>query len=912
MKVRRRRSRFHIYIIAALIVVFLLLILNKIYTDYLWFSKLGFETVWSVSIWTKVMIFLAAAILFFLIVGINLYLAQQSQKIGISLRIKLIILAVISLFVGLSFQGQWMTVLSFLNRTSFGLKDPIFSNDISFYVFTLPFLNMLWSFAALVATIALIAVVLGYFESMIKQLFTGRSAKIEVRPNDPVVHIKRNLKNISRNAKIHIAIMTAVLFILFGLKHILERYNILYSTEGVVFGAGYTDTAIILPSLILLSIVAFITAAIIIAWGFFPMKILQKKKHILTVLIIIYLVINFLGTIVVPGIVQHFVVNPNEINLEQRFIENNIKYTLLGYNLVNVEQQNVDIQDSLTYKDLMEEQGTLHNIRILDWRPLEQSYKQLQEIRPYYDLSEIDIDRYTIGGNYTQVMLSPREMLQSSLDPNAQTWLNRHLVYTHGYGVVMSPVSSVTPQGRPKFLIQDIPPITDYPNLEIERPEIYYGMKTDNFVFVNTKTDEFNYPKGDENIYTNYEGEGGVEVDGFVRKASFALRFQDINILLSPNIKDDSRVMFNRNIQKRINEITPFLILDRDPYIVVEDGKVYWIQDAYTASSSFPYSEPIQVNNNVINYIRNSVKVVVDAYSGKTTYYVFDTKDPLIKTYMKMFPDLFEKAESMPEGLRNHIRYPELIFTVQTEIYKDYHMLNPKVFYTKEDAWERPTEVYGTNAKQIQEPYYITMKLPESEETEFILMTSYTPKRKANIISWFAAKCDDEYGKLVLYKFQKDKVILGPEQIEAMISSDSDFSQLETLWGGSGSRVLRGNLLVIPIKDSLLYVEPIYLEAESSEIPELKKIVVSDGTSVVIEDTFEESIEKLFLGRVPEDEEPGDELPGQDRTQSELIDEAGKVYEDIEEAMEDKDWTQFGIKMDELEEVLEKLKSSTE
>jgi len=554
----------------------------------------------------------------------------------------------------------------------------------------------------------------------------------------------------------------------------------------------------------------------------------------------------------------------------------------------------------LTSEMLDEAKETIDNIRILDWRPLTKTYKQTQEIRLYYDLAGIDIDRYTINGKYTQVMLAPRELDQRQITEKAKTWVNLHMVYTHGFGVVMSPVNQVTKQGLPHYFIKDIPPIytVDEEKLKISKPQVYYGEKDNGFVLVNTKTKEFDFPKGDTNEYINYDGKGGVVLNSFLKKLLMAIRFSDVKILLSSDISTESKIMFTRHIAQRISKLTPFIGLDKDPYLVIDKGRLLWIVDAYTFSGNFPYSEKY----GQINYIRNSVKIVVDAYDGSVIYYVMNTKDPIIATYTKIFPNQFKQFEDMPESLKEHIRYPVDLFKIQAHIYSTYHMDDVKVFYNKEDAWQIPYEVYGVGQKVKVEPYYIIIKLPKEDKAEFVLMTSFSPMKKDNMIAWMAARSDGEYyGKLILYKFQKDKLIYGPLQIEAKIDQDSEISKQLTLWSQQGSRVTRGNLLVIPINDSILYIEPLYMQAETGQLPELKRVLVSDGIRVVMEENLAMALEVLF-GKTKQVIVEKEKKSG-----PKLVEEAQTYYDLIEDAMKQGDWAGIGDNLGKLGRVLDRL-----
>jgi uncharacterized membrane protein (UPF0182 family) len=507
-----------------------------------------------------------------------------------------------------------------------------------------------------------------------------------------------------------------------------------------------------------------------------------------------------------------------------------------------------------------------------------------------------------IDGEYRQVLLSSRELDQGQLPDEAKTWVNIHQIYTHGYGVVMSPVNEVTEQGLPNYFVKDIPPIYTVaePSIRIERPEIYFGEAANEYVIVNTGTKELDYPKGDSNEYVSYEGKGGIALDSFGKKVLMALRFGDVKILLSSDINPQSRIMIYRNIQERVERITPFIFLDSDPYMVIDNGKLLWIQDGYTLSGNFPYS----AKTAKINYIRNSVKVVIDAYDGTMTYYVPEN-EPIIDTYSRIYPGLFHDILEMPESLSNHIRYPEDLFRIQSDIFQTYHMNNANVFYNKEDSWQTPLEIYGTGQQIEVEPYYIIMRFPDSDIEEFVLMTSFTPVNKDNMVSWLAARSDGEnYGKLLLYKFPKDKLVYGPSQIEARIDQDSVISEQLTLWSQQGSRVTRGNLLVIPINQSLLYIEPLYLESEQGQLPELKRVIVSDGKTLVMRENLNEALVALFG-----DERPANEVT---LTNDELIKEANSLYQKVLQAMASNDWSGMGMHFSSLGEALDKLEGTLE
>ncbi|MBD3164162.1 UPF0182 family protein [Candidatus Woesearchaeota archaeon] len=863
----------------------------RLITDYQWFENLGFEQIFLISLRTKVLLFFAAALLFFAFAAANLFVSSKTAKSEISLKLKLLIAAVVSFFVGTAAIQKWFAYLQYAWQVPFGVVEPIFSRDAAFYVFSLPFMLAAWRFLLAIVILTLILVTLDYLQNFLKELFMQ---KRDVSQSEiPMKGIR--LPKIKQAALIHMSVLGSLVFILLAVRHYLERYLIMYSEKGIVVGAGYTDVVAYLPILKFLMVFALIVAALFYAWIFFTRKL--RKRHILFGGIILYLTAFLFAPTIIPGIVQALKVSPNELNLEEPYIANNIEFTNKAYGLDEVERRDFSVERNLSADILAEEKTTLENVRLLDWRPLTQTYKQTQEIRLYYDLSGIDIDRYDIGGKYTEVMLSPREMNQRQLAENAKTWVNEHLVYTHGYGVVMSPVNKVTEEGLPTFYIKNIPPEYEADgNLKIDRPQVYYGEKGNEYVIVNTKQREFDYPKGSTNEYIHYDAEGGVQLDSFWKKLLMTIRFFDIKILLSSDITAESRIMFNRNVQDRIAKITPFLRLDNDPYIVINEGRLYWVQDAYTVTGNYPYSE----KRMGINYIRNSVKVVVDAYTGSVTYYVVDIDDPLIRTYARIFPNEFKSFDSMPAGLKQHIRYPEDLFRIQSSIYTTYHMDDVTVFYNKEDAWEPTKEIYGTGQKIEVEPYYIIIELPEKESAEFVLMRTFTPLRKDNMIAWLAARCDGEsYGKLLLYKFPKEKLVYGSLQIEAKFDQDSEISQQLTLWSQRGSSVTRGNLLVIPVRNSILYIEPLYLQAEQGQLPQMKRVLISDGEKVVMEESLGAALEELF-GRKTADED-------ESVLSEDLIADANRYYDEILGAMRQNDWNAFGSSFDKLGQALEKL-----
>jgi len=608
-----------------------------------------------------------------------------------------------------------------------------------------------------------------------------------------------------------------------------------------------------------------------------------------------------------PTIIQSAVVLPNEGTKERPYILNNIEATRVAYGLDKIREEEFPVKEGISFEDIEKNDKIISNIRLWDWRPIKQTLKQIQAIRLYYDFNSVDMDRYYFNGNYQQVMVSPRELDKDKIPEQAKTWVNETLTYTHGYGVVVNPVNKISGEGLPELLIKDIPPVSSV-NLTITRPEIYYGEITKGYVIVKTKAKEFDYPKGDENVYSTYAGNGGIPVSSLWRRILFSIKYSNMQILLTTNFTSESRIMINRNIQERVNKVAPFLGYDKDPYMVIsKEGKLFWIQDAYTISSSYPYSTPVK--GGYFNYIRNSVKVVIDAYNGTIDFYIIDQKDPVVKVYQNIFPQLFKNFDQMSEDLKEHIRYPKDLFQVQAELYSTYHMMDPDVFYNKEDYWNTPNEIYAENEIRM-EPYYIVTKLPGHDREEFILMTPFTPSTKNNMIAWLAAKNDQpEYGDLVVYKFPKEKLIFGPMQIEARIDQDSEISQQLTLWGQKGSTVIRGNLLVIPIEESIIYVEPLYLRAETGEIPELKRVIVSNGSDVVIGNNLEDALEKLFARSFGDREIV---VAGEEKTLKDLIKEAAGYYESAQEFAREGNWSEYGEELQKLEQTLKLLEEESE
>lgn len=826
----------------------------KIYPEYLWFESFSFNQYWWTVFKTKTSFFGIGFLISFIWLILNFKIvkkyterpfqdhldfntpfapfnvllkkiwenAQKKNTVTVSSTlnswlIKLGIF-VLSILFGLTFRANWATLLAYFHQSPTGTVDPLFAKDLSFYFFTLPLLNSLHAWLTMMMILSIIIICWTYFS---KNILFVIFSKHKYSPN-----IRR-----------HVGFLLALFVALVGVGTYLGGFDLLYSQKGVVFGAGYTDTQIYLPVKYILTTLWFIEALLILAWAF------NASLSYAVVGLAIIIVMTVGGTKFVPSIIQNYIVAPNEMRKEKEYIKHNIEYTRKAYGLDLVSTQQFPVKNNLSIKKLEQNEETLNNIRLWNAEPLKQTFGQLQEIRLYYEFANIDVDRYTLNGKLQQVMLSARELDVNQLSDQAQTWINRHLVYTHGFGACLSPVNEITPEGLPLFYIKDLPPVSTI-GLSITRPEIYFGEKTDEYAIVNTKQKEFDYPKGDSNVYASYAGQGGIALDSLLKRALFAYSLSDMKIFVSNLINNESRLLIDRNIQTITSRLAPFLDFDKDPYLVLTDeGRLVWIQDAYTSSSKYPYSEPFYRD---VNYIRNSVKITIDAYSGETNFYIIDETDPFITTYAKMFPDFFKSKAEIPATIKKHLRYPKDLFTIQSLMLRTYHMTDPQVFYNREDLWNIPKEKYG-ESEQTMKPYYMVTKLPGQDVSSFILMLPFTPTNKNNMISWLAVDCDgDNYGKATLFKFPKEKTIYGPMQIESRIDQDTDISQKLTLWGQVGSRVIRGNLMVVPVEESLIYVEPIYLQATQSKMPELKRVIFGYHDTIVMEKTLPDGIEAVF------------------------------------------------------------------
>ena len=878
-------------IIGALVFLFIIATISKgIYTEWLWFDSLGFSSVYTTVLTTKVWLFFIGALVFLALLLSNLFLARRlsppggdSVSIGQGLvivrrmlDIGILISAIfLSLIFGLVTSSQWEMVLRFTNAANFNVIEPLLGRDVAFYIFSLPLYNFLqgWLIWAAIIILIFTATIYGLNIGFRRAAFTTA-------------------------IKTHLSVLGAVIFFLIAWSYRLKIFDLLYSERGIIFGAGYTDVHAQWLAWRILIAIAIISGLLLLIGVF------RRWRNSLIMPIGLWVVLAIIFGSIYPAIMQRFQVEPSELARETPYIEHNIQFTRHAFGLEQIEEEDIPVEVAPSEQDIAQNSATMNNIRLWDHRPLKDTYNQIQSIRLYYDFADVDVDRYQIDGSYRQVMLAARELSPERLPSEAQTWVNRRLQFTHGYGVALSPVNEVSKQGLPNLWVKDVPPIG---KIEIERPEIYYGEKTDDYVIVGTRVEEFDYPKGDTNVYTKYTGESGIELNSFIRKLAFTWELGDINILISGELTAESQLLYRRNIQQRVQHIAPFLKLDRDPYIVIDDGKLFWVQDAYTVSGRYPYSQP---TSGGLNYIRNSVKIVTSAYDGSITFYLIDPEDALVNTYAAIFPALFTPIEAMPASLRAHLRYPQDLFQVQFSMYQTYHMQDPRVFYNKEDLWTTPVETYA-DAEQVMEPYYVIMRLPGEEREEFLLMLPFTPPRKDNMITWLAARSDDDkYGKLIAYNFPKDKLIYGPRHIEARIDQDPVISEQFTLWGQAGSQIIRGNLLVIPIEQSILYVEAIYLQAERGRLPELKRVIVAtSGDRIAMEPTLAQSLNAIYAG-LPTEELPvgtPPPIPGMPAELAELAELAQEHYTKAQDYLKEGDWAGWGEELQKMEEVLNQL-----
>ncbi len=946
-----------VVIIAIIVVIFILIqVWAKLYPDWLWFSSpaVNMGSVFLTILKAKIGMGIIFSIIALVITIGNLFLLWKitlrsftdsfipigENRIPIGRKILIgalsFVCIILSIVLGLTAISQWEPYLRYINSDGISFssvdpqlyKDPIFNKDISYYVFKMPFLRFLrgWFFALFLVT----------------TMATGA-----------VYGLRRMSGRLPRKMRVHILILCAITFLLLAWGRVFSMYELLFpaSAKGWVYGVGFTDATARIPVQKILLVIAIISAVSCIV------NIFSRRMTKVTIgFAILYLVVVIVGGGFYPWVIQRFQVEPQEFDKEQKYIQNNINYTRIAYNIKNVEEKPYKGSGKLTLEDVTQNRAIMDNIRLWDWRPLRETFKQREARRPQYDFVDVDIDRYILDGKMRQVMLSARELIFSNVTKESQTWVNRTFFYTHGYGLTMIPVSEIVEGGLPRMYIDDIPPRIHAPwRQEIKRPQIYFGEGEKPFrgevghlpyVIVNPNDpnpQEFDYPKGEDAAYNSYDGIAGVSINTFWKRLAFALKFSSDtrNILFSGKINNNSKILINRSISEYVRAISPFLKYDKDPYLVVSDGKLYWIIDAYTVTNLFPYSEPMTEQITEVlsgkkhitqqriwgNYIRNSVKITIDAYDGTINYYLMTKEknqaDPIAECYRKIFPKMFKDYKDMPAELKPHIRYPLSLFMIQATKYAAYHMNDPKQFYNKEDLWQFSTEkAQEGGGERPVEPYYVVLQLPDSDKEEFMLMLPFTPNKKRNMIAWMSAKCDPEgdvslgeYGKIIVYNFPKGELVDGTIQVEAYIDQHPSMSQELTLWSQRGSKVIRGNLLAIPINQSILYIEPIYLEAEASPIPVLRRVVVAlNGGRLEWGETLEEALSLLFGSKILPTESIGldkgeakKEAPVQKLPSDNLTKQALDHYNQAQKYLRSGEWAKFGEEWDKLRQTLEML-----
>ncbi len=901
-------KRTNLIIIAALLVFLvvapLLSSLLNLYIDWLFFTETGYTTVFTKTLTTQLASGCCFGLLFLGAALINLFFARRVEftrpdrynisgtPITINLAplrtlqraVTFVIVFIVTVMMGKWGASLWSEILMFTNAASFGQNDPVFGRDLGFYLFQYPLFESLKQFVDFTLILSILLAGIVYFLGG-GILVNQRQIMIDPR-------VKR-----------HLGILLGLLIMNMGPGFYLESMKMLYAEHGVIFGASYTDVHAKLPAYRLLAMLAPVAGAAMITGMF------RRQRRLMMISLGGLFAVYFLGILVYPAILQKFKVAPNEIVMETPYIENNIRMTRLGYDLERIQEIPFDVSYNLAARDIDRNDATIRNIRLWDHAPLLRTYSQLQQIRTYYRFQDVDNDRYTVNGQYLQVMLSPREL--SYADLPSKNWINERLIFTHGNGITLGPVSRISREGLPEFFIKDIPPASSV-DLKVKRPEIYYGELSNDYVIVRTKIPEFSYPTPEGgNIYTSYGGTGGVETGSLFRRLLFSLKYRTEKILFSSDITDNSRVLIFRNIKERFQKIAPFLLFDHDPYLVItDDGRLVWMVDAYTASSRLPYSKPSVRRT---NYVRNAVKATLDAYNGTVTYYVSDPDDKIIQVYRRIFPALFKDMAGMPADLKRHVRYPQWLLQLQASIYAAYHMTDPKVFYNKENLWEIPVF-----EEKMMQPYYTIMKLPSEKREEYILLLPYTPAKRDNLAAWLAARCDaPDYGKLVVYTFPRDRLVFGPRQVDARINQDSYISQQLTLWNQRGSRVIRGSLLVIPVERSLLYVQPLYLAAaDAVGLPELRRVIVAYENEVVMEENLELALQRLFGARKAGAAGPpagtgtaaaAVSAPAGRASLKELAAEAMKSYQRATEMQRQGNWSGYGEELRKLEQLLKKM-----
>ncbi len=904
-----QQSRARLIAIAVGVTAFILFIglpfatwLSGVWVDYSWFSDMGQQRVFITRITSQLAVGAVFALLSFLILYTSMRVARRMAPRAVPIGMpegtpeqfvmvieqlrgnmgpfldKAILYGslVLAFFNGVEMSSNWQVFRLALAAVPFGYADPQFGRDVGFFVFQLPAWALLndWLTGILILTTLL-------------------SAGVHVL--DGAIQPWARLKGFAPHVKAHLSVLLAFIVLSWGFRYWIDIYQLNYSQTGQIIGAGYTDIHAQIPAYTILIFISIATAIVLLA------NIRFQGWRLPGIALGTWLGASIILGVLWPAAVQQFVVAPNEASAEAPYIERNIAMTRQAFGLTDVEGKKFPASEDLTAKDILADRQTLSNVRLWDPDIVAQGYTQLQSIRTYYEFPDVDVDRYDIDGKREQVLVSAREMNSAQLPSTSQTWVNRHLVYTHGFGLVMSPVNDSDTRGMPKFIIGDVPPRTTT-DLKTDEPRIYFGEMTDDYVIVDAGIKEFDFPLGERNAEYEYKGTGGVKVGSLITRIAWALDLGSSQVLFSEYVKPESRVLIRRNLMERVEALAPWLTYEQDPYPVLVDGRIVWVIDAYTTSDHFPYSEGLPGSD--LNYLRNSVKITVDAFDGSTRFYAFDPTDPVLQAWMSVFPTLVEPSDKIPSAIREHFRYPQGLFEAQAEIYRTYHMTDPRVFYNKEDQWEIPGERKG----QTMEPFFVLMKLPGETEERFYIMQPYTPRNRDNMIGWVAANSDpEEYGKRTVYLFPKERVVLGPEQVSAQINQDAAISPQLSLWNQRGSKAIFGNMIVIPIKNSIVYVQPLYLQAETTAIPELTRVLVVYADKVEMERTLEAALWKVFGQTAPSAGATDTTGPPASAADAQI---ARRLFTEATVAQQKGDWATYGAKLRELGQVLDRLVSA--
>jgi uncharacterized membrane protein (UPF0182 family) len=879
--------------------------------EWLWFDAIGYRSRFWTAVLAQAGAVLGGAVAGFLVVYLLTFPIPREVRSGRGWPELLGTLT--GGFWGLA---NWVVVLRWWFAVDVGVGDPILGRDVGFYLFSLPFWDAAYSGVFWLVLIAILAaaVSLGGIHIWRSEALRSLREQTGWQPAQaPATEDARTWRVRALNVGVFAVVLAG--------GRILDLCHLMYSRFGAVTGPGWTDVYVRMPGYLIVACGMIVLGGLFFAaagsqrfgqW-WMPRQDGGSQRPRWAFGVGGLLAVWFLALGVAPGLTQWLWVSPNEITVEAPYIAHNIEFTRRAFGLDRVEERQFPVSEELNRQTIEQNRRLLSEVRLWDPRALQETYEQFQEIRLYYEFTDVDIDRYQVNGRYRQVMASPREMEPGNLPRQSQTFVNRHFKYTHGYGLTLAPVSEFTSNGLPDLLVKDIPPVTTVESLEVDRPEIYFGEHTDQYVVVNTQEPEFDYPSGERNEYTQYSGTGGVRLSNLWRKFVLGWEFGGTRFFLSKYPTEDSRVLFHRTVQDRVQTLAPFLTFDRDPYIVLHDGRLYWMVDAYTTSTNYPYSEELTADGAAeglrrANYVRNSVKAVVDAYNGDVDFYVFEPEDPIIQVWQRIFPGLLQPRDEMPDGLQAHVRYPEGLLTAQGLLYAKYHMTDPAVFYNQEDLWVPAQEKYYANLQQV-EPYYVLWEPPGSDEAEFILMQPFTPKNRQVMIGWVAGMCDGEnYGRMLAYRFPKEKRILGPLQVETKIDQDRFLSGQLTLWDQRGSTVIRGNLLVIPIDDTLLYVEPIYLRAEAAAYPELRLVVLMHGDRLAYAESFDEALKSLLEGTTQPPAPTPSETP---QAISQLAQQASRAFDEYLQAMADEDFSTAADRLRTLRDTLNQLAGSS-